>query len=201
MRNHYIVPVLSVFCLLFSFNANSQSLEKVRAINGGALGEQSLLANVVKQGVLVQREKQIQVCDNDGCHSNTSDLRVSYVLVDGGPSTDVSPRYVLYLTTYNFVNEFASATSTHRIAYIDKLYDVERLKAGIYKFRYKGIASDGSAEDIAKLGCFYHDVTAIVDASDLTANVRRANKLKFFEDAEYFDPIYLSVKDRKCSKE
>lgn len=194
----YVFVFLALYSIIvFPAAADGQKW----VIEGGISGKQSLLANIAKQGILVQREKYIQVCDKYGCDSRASDLRVSYVVYDTGPSTDVSPRYVLYLTTYNSVDEFASAYSIHRIAYIDELYDVERVKAGIYEFRYRQVGALGNAAARSGLDCFYKDVTVIIDARALAANVRRAKKLKFFEDAQYFDPIYLSAKNVKCSKE
>lgn len=196
----YSKNFIALLTLMAFVNLSNVAKAQAVPIDGEATFVFSILTGVAKHGVLVQRKKPIQVCDNGDCYSNISDLRVSYLLLDGGPSTDVSPRYSLYLTTYNSVDEFASAYSIHLIENVDELYDVERVKAGIYKFEYKQLAELLNFETSSRLNCPYYDVTAVIDARDLTAKVRQAKKLKFLQDIQYYDPIYLSVSDAKCSK-
>ena len=150
----------------------------------------SLVASIEEVKVLVRKTKTIPVCDGSDCIQRESDLRVSSLLLSGGPSTDVSPRYMIALVINNEVNEHAVAYSYHQIAFADELRSVERLKAGIYRFVY--VAHDYDE------ACFLGVLETTVDARELSAAVRLAKKTSNFEDAFYDDPIYLTHKKLGC---
>ena len=179
---------LSVWFLLAAGSAMAQDV--VQGLQQPLGNVTASMAAIDDFKVLVRKSKTIKVCDGTDCIDRRSDLRVSSVLLSGGPSTDVSPRYEILLLMNNEVEEHAVAFSSHRIAFAEELRSVERLKAGIYRYVY--VTYDYSDD------CFMGVRETTVDARQLSAAVRQAKRTSFFSDAFYDDPIYLTHKALGC---
>jgi len=188
--NRIFLTCIATFFVVCGLQA--QTLEHSATGETEQLG---LLPSIANHQVLVDRARDIEVCDNGQCYETESQLRISSLLVDGGPSTDVSPRYVLYLSMHNYIEEFAIATSLHRIDYVQAFQSAQRSKAGIYEFRYVGINLDGAFGD-----CFFPRIKSTVDARELSVQVRKGKKTKFFEDASYTTPIHITRTYLGCAE-
>lgn len=140
------------------------------------------VSSVAEHVVLVESLRDISVCDNGDCTQRKSNLRVSAVVIDGGPSTDVAPPFSIFLVMHNSIEEHAVASSVHRIAFTYKSISVKRVKAGIYEFEYIGFNPSGP--------CLSQRKKTIIDARELSVQVRQAKKTRFFEDFTYTDPIF-----------
>ena len=184
--------LIGIATFLLACSSQAQTLKHSATGETEQLG---LLPSIANHQVLVDRARDIEVCDNGQCYSTESQLRISSLLVDGGPSTDVSPRYVLYLSMHNYIEEYAIATSLHQVDYVQTFQSARRSKAGIYEFRYVGINLDGAFGD-----CFFPEIQAIVDARELSVQVRTGKKTKFFEDASYTDPVYITRTYLGCAE-
>lgn len=141
------------------------------------------VTSIARHEILVESLRDISVCENDDCLKRASNLRVSAIVIDGGPSTDVSPQFAIFLTMHNSIEEYAVTSSMHRIAFSKELISVKRIKAGIYEFEYAGFNPDGN--------CLHPLKKTMVDARELSVQVRQAKKIKSFQDGIYTDPIYV----------
>jgi len=150
------------------------------------------ISSVAKHDVLVESLRDISVCDNGDCTQRKSNLRVSAVVIDGGPSTDVSPPFSIFLTMHNSIEEYAVTSSMHRIAFSYKPISVRRVKAGIYEFEYIGFNPSGP--------CISPRMKTTIDARELSVKVRQGKKAKFFEDFTYKDPIFARHSVLGCSE-
>lgn len=184
-----------LFCLL-CLCSGVVGQEYVQVQGEKALWSMSV-STVVSHKILVQREREINVCDEGDCIDRISDLRVSSIVLDNGPSTDVSPRYSLYLTMHNSITEHAVAVSLHRLASFNELISAERVEAGIYEFVYKAYNLEYSSENKDR-NCDLLTFKIRVDAKELSTLVRQAKKTKFFEDAVYQDPIFVLRENLGC---
>ena len=185
--------LIAAFAILF-LTAPSWGQALKSTIIGEEHGNGPLDA-IASHTVLVDSTRTIEVCDNGNCYNTDSQLRVSALTIDGGPSTDVSPRFNLYLSMYNYIQEFATATSLHKIDYLNRFISVKRIKAGIYEARYVAINLEGQYGN-----CFYPEIKATIDARELSATVRKAKRARFFSDVHYTDPIYVTKTVTGCSK-
>lgn len=174
-------------------NAFSEDAESVM----GEVGLWGLaVASVTEQITLVSREKTIIVCDEGDCIDRVSDLRISAVVLDSGPSTDATERYGLYLIMHNSVQEHAVAKSVHLIASMEELKSAKRVEAGIYEFVFN--SPNYGYLETKDPNCRFVEMRARVDARVLSAEVRKAERTSFFEDATYTDPIYVTRSTIGC---
>lgn len=142
-----------------------------------------LLARAEQVIQLVRRDRQIVA---DGYERN-SDLRVSLVVLNNGPSTDVSPRQDLHLALYNVINEFGTAWALVPVAAVWSFEGVERTEAGIYAVTaVMAGPGDGSEE------CYFPRMRITVDARQLSVDVRNAPGLGEFEERRYTTPVGLT---------
>lgn len=192
MKTNLLQPA-TLILLLCGSSASAEIMSKTIP------GEQDIktfsIAQIANHEVLVEREKAITVCDNGDCIQRSSNLRVSYLLVDYGPSTDVSPRGGLYLSMHNSIEEHAVAASLHFIAPVEDFIAGTRKEAGIYVFDIVSSLNGDAAGD-----CYYKRVTVTVDAREASAAVRKGEKTRFFEDAVYTDPVFVDYKTEGCSE-
>ncbi len=143
--------------------------------------------------VLVRSSKTIMSCGDGDCIERRSDLQVSIMVYENGPSTDVSPPATLYFTMYNSVEETGIARSVHLIADVEKLIKAKRVAAGIYEITYKGFWSQDN--------CFQPNFRARIDARALSIKVRAAKEVQFLDDRTYVDPIEVDYKRLNCPLE
>lgn len=151
------------------------------------------VAAIRSHTVLVRSSKTIKSCADGDCIDRTSDLQVSTMVYENGPSTDVSPPATLYFTMYNSVEETGIARSVHMIADVEELMAAKRISAGIYEVTYKGYWSEDN--------CFQPQVRARIDARALSIKVRAAKEVDFLDDHTYTDPIEVHYKRLNCPTE
>ena len=133
------------------------------------------VSRVQKQVTLIQSVK------------GESDLRVSFVVMDSGGSTDLSPRARLYLTVFN-ESEMKDAKSAHMIASINSLVSSKRIEAGVYEaivtqYDYSGECGGALPESMLKI---------TVDARQLTADVRKFKGAGEFDVSTVQTPITIT---------
>ena len=185
----YWVKIISGGLLILAMHVATSRAEPVNGIDdpkpdSDELGVPSHILEItdIRKHVLLERAtKTIRSCEDGSCLDRSSDLQVSAVVYDNGPSTDVVPTATLYLTIYNSVEETGIARSLHQIADVTELVDARRIKAGIYELTYKAFWSEN--------GCFQPTVKARIDARALSAKMRAAKEVGFLEDHTYTDTI------------
>ena len=142
--------------------------------------------------VLVRKIKTIKHCENDDCLERESDLQVSVVVVDNGPSTDVSAVAGLYLAMYNSIEETGVAYSFHAIADVVKMNEAKRVAPGIYEIFYQEFWTID--------GCIQPKMKARIDARELSIKVRAAKEVGSLEEHVYADAIDVTYTKLNCPK-
>lgn len=138
---------------------------------------------------LVRKERPIQLGRAEG--ERLSDLRVSLIVLNNGPATDVSPRYNLHLAMFNVIEEHATAWALEPIAAVYRFEKVERATAGIYTIT--GTISAGLSE------CPFTRSQITIDARHLSMDARQAHGIEQFETTRIRTPMNLSVEHLSCS--
>jgi len=170
--------LLTTIISLMSFNSFALTRTVV-----GDVDTNFNLASVEQQVSLVQAYSE----------KNQSDLRVSFVVLDNGGSTDVSPQASLYLTTFNESEEYG-AGSVHFLSSINNLISYKRLSAGIYEavvsvydYQFEELTCASDETNYQK------EVKLTIDARGLTIDVRAMKGLEFFEYKTYTTPVQMTV--------
>ncbi len=143
---------------------------------------------------LVRSTREIEVDWGEGDTGRAeSDLRVSLLVLDLGPATDVSPRQALHLAMHNEIGEFGTAWSLTPIAHVWTFRAARRLEAGIYEI-------DAVVLDYEAPGCVFREAGIRVDARALSAEVRRARGLSFGDARRIRHPVAVSLAPRGCAR-
>jgi hypothetical protein len=125
----------------------------------------------------VQQQKTLVETTKDG-----TKLRVGCVVVDGGGSTDVSDKAMLYLTMYAS-SEMRGAWSLHPLGTVNLLVSAERNEPGVYAFVVRRHAPDGGAEVNERW---------IVDARQASIDVRAMHGADTFDIAAVTTPVSVT---------
>lgn len=143
---------------------------------------------------LARATRTITVAGGDGTPiERPSDLRVSLVVLDLGPATDVSPRQALHLAMFNDIEEHGIAWALVPVADVWTFRSVERREAGIYV-----IEAEIAAFSTAREGCFFQLARITVDARALSVAVRSAPGLSEFGGQRYDEPVAISHEMLSC---
>lgn len=147
---------------------------------------------------LAQAERVIQLARatrtiTAGGMDRPSDLRVSLLVLDLGPSTDVSGRQALHLAMFNDIEEHGIAWALEPIAEVWEFHGAERSSAGIYV-----IDATIPAYETGSEGCFFQRVKLTVDARDLSVAVRNAAGLAEFDARRYQGEIGVEMERTAC---
>ncbi len=181
---------IAVF-LVFLFSVGTASAEVPPRMKGddpqGAAFALSQAAHVIE---LVRSRRKI-VMDAATGFERWSDLRVSLVVLDDGSSTDVSPRWMLYLAMFNDVNEHGQAWALEPVAAAYEFIGVTRRAPGIYVAEIKTIDETGSS-------CGFVPTRIVIDARDLSVAVRQARGLADFDTRRYSVPIGIKTEIDGC---
>jgi len=183
----------AVIALAALLGASPAAAEPAREIAGEAWGTAAALLASVEQAIpLVQTRKEIEVDWGEAVETVESDLRVSLLVLDLGPATDVSPRQALHLAMFNDISEFGTAWSVTPIAAVWAFHSATRRGPGLY---------DVAAEVFARPteGCFIHHATLRVDARALSAAVREARGLGEFESRRLRHPVEIETLLGECA--
>ena len=148
-------------------------------------------AAIVSAGELVQATREIEMCPDGSCGPKASDLRVRYVITDGGSPTDISPRYRLWLTMFNDIAEHSTISAQWMVAESYHITEPTRTAPGLYRFDYT--TTDSSLQCYAR-------VSLEVDARKASVSVRNGKGVDFFEDPTFVDPITVREVERRCSE-
>jgi hypothetical protein len=135
------------------------------------------MARVQEQVTLVQSQR------------GDSDLRVSFLVMDAGGSTDVSPRARLYLTTFN-ESEMMDAQSVHMITHLNELVSTKRESAGVYSAIVKLYDYDNECANSE--GSLTATVKLTIDARQLTIDVRNFEGVEEFGLGTIQTPIVVT---------
>ena len=177
-----------------SYSVKAEQISGVQGNDRDASGFTPLsietLTSVRHHKTLVRSTKTIKSCADGECIDRASTLQVALLVLDNGPSTDVSSPAVLYLTMYNSVEETGVGKSMHLIDDIVEFYSSKRISAGIYEVEYKAFRLDGE--------CQLPKVSATIDARTLSAKVRAAKEVRMLENHVFMDPIYVEKKVLSC---
>lgn len=138
---------------------------------------------------LVRKERPITLGDGEG--ERLSDLRVSLVVLDNGPATDVSPRFDLHLAMFNVIEEHATAWALEPVTALYRFETVERKAAGIYTVT--GILSAGQAD------CPFSRSQITIDARQLSVETRRATGIEQFDTRRVRTPLTLAIDHLGCT--
>ncbi len=176
MKSH-LLELLVVITFLFSPRAFSKSV-KVAPMQIKGAEVKVEVSRIQQQVTLVQSLKQ------------GSDLRVGFVVVDRGGSTDVSPKASLYLTTFNETEEF-NGGSSHLISHMNELISSKRSKAGVYEAVLR-VYQDEFDCSKAWNSNYEGSVKLRIDARKLTAKVRKLKKAESFVYKNYVEPVLMS---------
>lgn len=148
------------------------------------------IVQIRKAVKLIENKKTIRHCNGNDCLDRESDLLVNAIVVDNGPSTDVSPPQSIYLTIYNSIEETGTGSSIHHIDDIYEFGTASRIGPGIYEVRYRAFRP-GEA-------CVAPNILATIDARALSIKVRAGQEVPEFEDHIYTDPIQVTYSQLSC---
>lgn len=154
----------------------------------GPTGE--MLSSVVETVPLVRRALDIEVVDEGQRMTRVSDLRVSLLVVDHGPATDVSPRYGLHLAMFNVIEEYGIAWSLTPIASVWRFHGARRVEAGRYEID-ADLVSEGA-------DCLAPRYILRLDARSLSAAVRHAEGLDWFDSHQVEEPVEVVTERLGC---
>ena len=168
--------------------------------HGFAFSNLNNITNIRAVKVLVRSEKTISLCRQGTCDEVASDLQVSLVVSDIGPSTDLQPKGMLHLAMYNKLTEIGISHSLHLIAEIEELYSSKRVAPGIYQVLYLGFSLGSVA---GENHCLYPKMRATIDARDLSVKVRAAKGFEGnpndLEELIVTDPVEVTYKQLSCT--
>lgn len=185
-----IALTLAVLCLAMPLQSPAQMPAEIGGDDWSGAAQR--LASVQRAVQLVERKKTIQVEWDGELFSAESDLRVSLLVLDLGPATDVSPRLEAHLAMFNDISEFAVAWSLTPIADLWTFEGVRRLEAGIYVI-------DGQVLDAVQEGCFIHHAEIRIDARKHSSVVRRALGLQFGDSQRIRHPVGVETRLLGCA--
>ena len=166
-------------------------------IGGSEIGETSayMLAHTEQVITLVRAVRNIEVAmEGGGTITRESDLRVSLVVLDLGPSTDVSPRAEIHLAMFNDINETGVAWALVPIISAWEFHGVKRTAPGIYVVDATVMDGTGGAE------CFFQRADITIDARDLSVIVRQARGMEEFADKRYRGEVAITTKPKGCNQ-
>ncbi|MEM7742115.1 MAG: hypothetical protein AAF409_00275 [Pseudomonadota bacterium] len=123
-----------------------------------------------------------------------SDLRVSLLVLDNGPATDVSPRLDLQIAMFNEVLEYGTAWALEPVASVYALSGVSRTAPGIYEARAVVLSGTDGPE------CYFQNATIRIDARALSVAVRNAAGLEEFDARRYTADVPLSITAEGCAE-
>lgn len=196
--SQYIFKILA-FAILAIVLTNSVRAEQITGVEGNADDDGSTtqlwedtITSIRSLTKLVRSTKTIKSCSEEECIDRESTLQVSLVVIDNGPSTDVSSPAVLYLTMYNSVEETGVAKSMHLIEDIVELHSTKRVSAGVYEVEYQAFRIEEE--------CSLPVIRARIDARELSSKVRAAKKIDFLQDFAYTDAIDVAYEVLSCGK-
>ncbi|GMG84346.1 hypothetical protein LNKW23_35610 [Paralimibaculum aggregatum] len=149
------------------------------------------LAAVEQAVPLVRSTREIGVTWGGAPHMAESDLRVTLLVLDLGPATDVSERQSLHLAMFNVIAEFGTAWSLTPVADVWAFHGARRLEAGIYEI-------DAEVLDFSTEACVFHRAAIRVDARELSAVVRRARGLGEFDSRRFRHPVAIETRLLGC---
>ena len=177
--------------LIMLISVGSASAQEPPQIDGDTpQGVAFTLAQAAHVVQLVRSEREILMDAATG-FKRLSDLRVSLVVLDDGTSTDVSPRWSLYLAMFNDVNEHGQAWALEPVAAAYEFKGVTRRAPGIYVAEIMTIDETGG-------GCGYVPAKIVIDARDLSVAVRQARGLDEFDTRRYRTPIKIETEVGGC---
>ncbi len=160
-------------------------------IDGGQAQMAYALAAAEHVIELVRTVKTISVGSYNGPNiDRASDLRVSLVVLDLGPATDVSPRQEIHLAMFNDINEHGVAWTLEPIASVWEFKSTKRTAPGIYEIRAVTL-NYGRCTD-------FETVLITVDARNLSVAVRNAPGLGEFDTQRYIEPVGITIDHVKC---
>ncbi|MGF1447562.1 MAG: hypothetical protein ACFBRM_15370 [Pikeienuella sp.] len=142
---------------------------------------------------LVRSTRMVDVEWGDGAATVESDLRVSLLVLDLGPATDVSPRQEIHLALHNELTEFATAWALAPIAAVWRFEGAARRAPGIYEIAAE-VLHAGSP------GCFIRKATLTLDARALSIAVRQGNGLDFGETRRYRVAVDVTPQLGDCAR-
>lgn len=122
-----------------------------------------------------------------------SDLRVSLIVLDLGPSTDFSPRQSIHIAMFNDIEEHGVAWALEPVADVWEYRGVERTAPGIYVVDATIPLYETSTEN-----CYIRRVRITIDARTLSVAVRNAPGVGEFDTQRYGEPIGLDVEKVAC---
>lgn len=177
--------------LFILIGAGSASAQEPPRIEGDSpQGVAFALAQAAQVVQLVRSDRKILMDAATG-FQRISDLRVSLVVLDNGTSTDVSPRWMLYLAMFNDVNEHGQAWALEPVAAAYEFKGVTRSAPGIYVAEIMTIDETGGE-------CGYVPARVVIDARDLSVAVRQARGLDEFDTRRYSTPIGIKTEISAC---
>ena len=177
--------------LMMLICAGSASAQEPPRIEGDTpRGVAFALAQAAHVVQLIRSERKIVMNAVTG-FKRLSDLRVSLVVLDDGTSTDLSPRWSLYLAMYNDVNEHGQAWALEPVASAYEFKGASRRAPGIYVAEIMTIDESGG-------GCGFVPAKVIIDALDLSVAVRQARGLDEFDTRRYSTPIKIETEIGGC---
>ncbi|MEM0989596.1 MAG: hypothetical protein AAGK00_11985 [Pseudomonadota bacterium] len=154
-----------------------------------------VLARTAQSIELVRATRDIAVDGWPG-EKVASDLRVSLIVMDTGPSTDVSPLLELHLAMLNTITEYGTAWAIEPVAAVYRFDGVTRTAPGIYEVR--AVVLNGQ-EGQTNLDCYFQEAVITVDARALSVAVRQAKGLPEFDAQRYTAPMPLSIQAQGCA--
>lgn len=177
---------------LFTLPATAQQLEPVgEPIPGqGYEGPAFALTQVVESIELVRATREIPTSGIP----RPSDLRVSLLVLDTGPSTDLSPTLDIQLALFNDIEEFGIAWALEPVTGAYGFERAERTGPGLYDV-YAVLLNDPERMP----DCAFVDARISVDARALSVAVRQAKGLGEFDSRRYTAPMPISAETVGCA--
>jgi len=154
---------VTLFLLLMSFVSHAKTIH--------SLPEQNSKVDVFRVRKTVVLGKNLN-----------KDITINAVEIYLGQSTDVSPKYRLYLTYFNG-GEMNNTKTAFDLGYFLKLKSYERLKPGMYQISATRLSDKG----------FPQDVLITIDTSQVFVDDRNLH-LSDFEDPYFLSTIQVTEK-------
>ena len=188
-------PAAAAVLLAASLLAGGTARAEAIRVDGAATAP---FAPIVEIGTLVRATRTIEACDENivgqnPCTQRESDLRVGYVVTDGGIGTDVSPRFMVHLVMHNVIPEHSNVSAQWPVTHAYVFHGAARRSAGIYTFEFDDLPRTG-------FDCRRERVTLEVDARSASIAVRQAKGVGFFEDPTIRPPITIREAARVCTE-